>query len=79
MFDDLMILPTCTFPEFLLENFCSPFVPSQHFCVTVFVRKLQPQEELKGSVCVIIVNLRRGWHSSPSKSTLCNPLPEIFP
>lgn len=55
MFDDLMVVPTCAFTEFLLENFCSPFVPSQHLCVVMFVRKVQLQEELKSCVHIMSV------------------------
>lgn len=55
MFGDLMVVPVCAFPEFLLENFCSPFVPSQHLCVGMFVRKLQAEEEMKGSLYIMSV------------------------
>lgn len=30
------------------------------------------------NVCMIIVHLRLKWDYFPSKSTLCNPLPEVF-
>lgn len=54
MFGDLIVVLACAFPEFLLDNFCSLFVPSQHLCV-MFVRKIQLQEELKDSVYIISV------------------------
>lgn len=62
MFHDLMVVPACSFPEFLLENFCSPFVPSQHLCVCEEATASGGVEELCfHNVCVIIVRLRLRW------------------
>lgn len=51
MFDDLMVV----LPVHCLNFYLRIFVPAQHLCVAMFVRKLQLQEELKGSVYVMSV------------------------
>lgn len=82
MFNHLMVVPACAFPEFLLLNFLFSLCSFSALVCCYVCEEATAGGGDEGfslyDVCVVIVHLRLRWAYSPSKSTLCNPVPEVL-